>query len=131
MIKKLIGAVLTVAIMTTNSHALTKENSYDLINQCKYEVDKSGKYNSTLWGIIIGMSQAYKWTLQMNGIDNDYASLSPDDFGKQMCKLTLAYRKSKNEETGGKYDVTQFYGDLINTGYIMTLPPRNDTNTTN
>lgn len=131
MIKKLIGIVLATGIMTINAQALDKKLSYDIINQCNYNVDKTGKYDNFLAGVLTGLAQGYLNILHKSGIDNDYAGLTPGEYSIKMCQFALYKRKEENIKTAGKYDVTQFYGDLQNMGYYMALPPTNDTNTTN
>lgn len=113
--------------MTTSSHALSKEINYNIINQCKYTVYETGKFDNYFAGLIMGLAQGYSDNLSRSGIDNDYASLNVGDFAKEMCNFALWYRKDKNKDTGGKYDVTQFYLDLRKAAYFMTLPPDNDT----
>jgi len=131
--KKIIRVMLIVVIViTTNANALDKNFGYMIINQCKANINNSANSDLLFAGVLSGLGQAYITTIRMNGIDNDFASLSPGDFAIEMCKKTLDYRKKENERTGGKYDVTQFYSNLIDIGYYMTLPPKptQDINTT-
>ena len=130
MIKKFIGIVLITGVMTSSVYALDKKISYQIINQCKYNIDKSGKIDSYFAGLITGLAQGYVDILSRSGIDNHYASLNAVEYGKRMCQHALWYRDNVNQETGGKYDVTQFYNDLQFIGYRMTLPSSYDTNTT-
>lgn len=129
--KKLILAISTMLIMVIGVSASDKSFNYDIISYCKHRIGEDGKNNLMFAGVVTGLGQAYIKTMHRKGIDNQHAHLSPGEYGTTICKLTLNYRKNQNKETGGKYDVTQFYDDLITMGYFMSLPPENDTNTTN
>ena len=132
--KKIIIKTILVATIFTNFNlqATDKSFGYDVINACRSKINDGAPKSSLFSGLLSGLGQAYVNTIRRNGIDNDFASLTPGDFATEMCKNALNYRKKENEKTGGKYDVTNFYYDLIDVGYYMTLPPRaeKDKNTT-
>ena len=101
------------------------------INQCQYNLDENkGKYDTMPYGVIIGIASAYAETLKRSGIDNDYAGQTVGEFSNKMCQTALWIRKEENKKTGGKYDVTKFYHQLLQIGYEMTLPPSFGSNTT-
>lgn len=131
MIKQLLGFVLAAEILTTGVQAMDKNYSYKIINQCKYNLDeKTGKYDSFISGVLLGMGVAYTDILRQSGIDNDFAGLTATEFSNKMCQFSLMNRDEENKKTGGKYDVTTFYNFLTGIGSYMTLPPKNDTDTT-
>lgn len=120
--KKLIQIITILASLTLTLQAkMSKEESYKLINACKFEVNENeGKFDTLLSAYILGLSRAYYTSLGYSKIDNDFASLEPQQFAVRMCAIALQYRASQNKKTGGKYDVQNFQFDLEEAGYWMS-----------
>ena len=114
-------------IILVESNAYDKDISYKVIGSCKNTINNNtGKFDAISTGFILGLATAHSNILKANNIDNDHAGLDISEYAEEMCKIAIRIRKTKNKETGGKYDVTKFIYLLANVGYFMSEPEESD-----